>query len=191
VVPPLQALSSRSTLFLVGALGAVVLGLLAGAVHLSFHGGAGERVRKALGILLVVSGTLATINFVLTPKITLRWMDNEPAGLARARLDGKPLVVDFTADWCLPCKEMEVSVFSNPDVAAEMENFVLVRVDVTREDESETVPALKQRYGVDTLPALRFVAPAGQIVGRVDKLLSWQEFLGQLQSARVAVSKGN
>lgn len=191
VLPPLQALSGRSTLFLLGALAAVALGLLAGAVHLSFHASTGVRIRKALGILMVVGGTLATINFVLTPKLTLRWLDNEAAGVARARLDARPLVVDFTADWCLPCKEMEVSVFSNPDVAAEMEKFVLVRVDVTREDESETVPALKQRYGVDTLPALRFVAPGGQIVGRVDKLLPWREFLDRLQDARSAVAKGN
>jgi thiol:disulfide interchange protein DsbD len=187
VLPPLQALSGRSSLFLAGALVAVALGLLTGAVHLSFHSQTGVRIRKAIGVLLVVGGALATINYALTPKIVLRWMNDEPAALERARSDNKPLVVDFTADWCLPCREMETSVFSNPHVAAEMEEFVLLRVDVTREDESETVPALKGRYGVDTLPALRFVTPTGQVVGRVDKLLSWQEFLGRLRDARAAI----
>ncbi len=191
VLPPLQAISGRSTAFLVAALAVVALGLLLGAVHLSFHASPAIRIRKGLGIALVAAGSLGTINHVLTPKIELRWMNDEAAAVARARLDGKPLVVDFTADWCLPCKEMEVSVFSNPEVAAEMNDFVLVRVDVTREEESEAVPALKQRYGVDTLPAVRLVAPGGQVVGRVDKLLPWQEFLRHLRKAKAAGSQAN
>jgi thiol:disulfide interchange protein DsbD len=186
VFPPLAQLTGRSTIFIVVALGLVLLGLLLGAVHLSFHGTLATRLRKALGIVLVVTGLLASINFMLTPKLSLTWLSSETAALAQAREQGKPVVMDFTADWCLPCREFDVRVFAHPEVAAVLQDFVLVKIDVTREDEDDRLPAIKQRYGVDTLPAVRLLDPSGTVIGRVDRLVPWQEFRAALIDAREA-----
>jgi thioredoxin:protein disulfide reductase len=188
VFPPLAQLTGRSTTFISVAVGLVVLGLALGAVHLSFHGTLATRLRKALGIVLVVAGLLASINFVLTPKLSLTWLSSEAAALAHARVENKPVVMDFTAEWCLPCREFEVQVFARPEVAAALQDFVLVKIDLTREDEDDTLPALKQRYGVDTLPAVRLLNPGGAVVGRVDRLVSWQEFRSALTAARDTIA---
>jgi len=188
VFPPLAHLADRSSVFIATAIGVVVLGLLLGAVHGSFHGSLGMRVRKGLGIVLVVAGLFASINYALTPKLEIAWLSNETAALDRARVEGKPVVMDFTAEWCLPCREFAVGVFAHPEVAAALQDFILVKIDLTREDEDESLPVLKKRYGVDTLPAVRFLSPDGTVIGRVDRLIPWQEFRNVLATARNATA---
>jgi thiol:disulfide interchange protein DsbD len=187
VFPPLEHVTGRSPVFLAVAVAAVGLGVLLGAIHLSFHTRA--RLRKGLGIALTVAGLFATINYMLTPKIVLTWLPTEAAGLAHARVSGKPMVMDFTADWCLPCRELEVGVFARPEIAALLKDFVMVKIDLTREDQDDALPALKARYGVSTLPAVRFVAPGGQIVGRIDSLVSWHVVRNTLLAAQAAAER--
>jgi thioredoxin:protein disulfide reductase len=189
VFPPLAQVTSRSPTFLAAAIAATGLGILLGGVHLSFHARSRTRARKALGIALTVAGLFASINYGLTPRVALRWLPTEAAGLAHARVREKPVVMDFTADWCLPCREFEVSVFARPEVAALLEDFVLVKIDLTREDQDDALPALKDRYGVATLPAVRFLAPGGQIVGRIDNLVSWRVFKNALLQAQAAAEQ--
>ena len=189
VFPPLAQVTGRSPAFLAVAIATVGLGILLGAVHLSFHAALRARLRKTVGIALTVAGLFATINYVLTPKIALTWLPTEAAGLAHARVSGKPIMMDFTADWCLPCREFEVSVFARPEVAALLMDFVLVKIDLTREDQDDALPALKDRYGVATLPAVRFLAPGGQIVGRIDNLVSWQVLRSALLEASTAARR--
>ena len=81
------------------------------------------------------------------------------------------------ADWCLPCKEMDVQVFSHPDVVTELSAFTLLRVDLTREDEDAALAAVKAKYGVNTLPAVRVVSPEGHIVQRFDTIVDAPTFL--------------
>jgi thiol:disulfide interchange protein DsbD len=186
VFAPLAQVTGRSSSFLAVALALVGLGIVLGAVHLSFHATWRTRLRKTLGVALAVLGLFAATNYFLTPKIVLTWLPTEAAGLAHARVSGKPVVMDFTADWCLPCREFEVSVFARTEIAALLNDFVLVKIDLTREDQDDALPALKDRYGVSTLPAVRFLAPGGQIVGRIDNLIPWHTFRRALIEARTA-----
>ncbi len=168
------------------ALAMVIAGLVAGAVHLSFHDGFARRLRKGVGVALATAGLFAVTNYVLTPKgpIELRWLHAEPEALADARAANRPLLVDFMATWCLPCKEFELKVFSDPEVAAEMQSFTLLKVDLTREDDDPALGVIKKKYGADTLPAIRLVAPDGQLRGKTDELMSAQAFRALLLATR-------
>ena len=55
------------------------------------------------------------------------------AGSGRAKPAGQAVLVDFSADWCVSCKEMERYTFSDPKVQAALHHVVLLRADVTRE----------------------------------------------------------
>jgi thiol:disulfide interchange protein DsbD len=184
VLPGLGRLTGHTPAFLAGASLALVLGLVLGAVHLSFHAPAWERLRKGLGVGLAVLGLFAGLNYLLTPRTELAWLASESEALQRARAEQRPLVVDFMATWCLPCKEMELKVFAEPRVAGALQEFVLLKVDLTREDDDEGLARLKERYGVRTLPAVRLVSPQGRVVGGVDELVEPAAFLEALLRAR-------
>ena len=177
VVPELGHVTGRTSLFVILTVAVVIGGVVLGAVHLSFHDEWKIRLRKTAGVAMAVVGLFALSNFVLTPKVELAWLRAEPEAAKIAREKGRPLVVDFMADWCLPCKEMDVQVFSNPAVVAELEGFTLLRVDLSREDDDPTLAAIKAKYGVNTLPAVRIVSPQGNVVRGFDTIVDAPTFL--------------
>jgi thiol:disulfide interchange protein DsbD len=177
VVPPLAHFTGRTPTFLAIAAVLVAAGVAIGAVHLTFHDPWKVSLRKGTGVALAVAGLFALSNYVLTPKVELSWLRAEPEAAQIARNNGRPLIVDFMADWCLPCKEMDVQVFSHPDVVNELGAFTLLRVDLTREDDDPSLAAVKTKYGVNTLPAVRIVSPQGRIVQRFDTIVDAPTFL--------------
>ncbi len=90
---------------------------------------------------------------------------------------GKKVMLDFSADWCTSCKELEEITFADANVRAKMNEFVLIRADVTQNSEKEK--ALSQKYGVFGPPAIIFfdkelnVMEAKTIIGFVEP----EEFL--------------
>ena len=186
ILPALSAITGTTPSFFVGAIGATVAGVALGAIHLSFHGSASHRARKGIGVALATVALFAMTNYVLTPKgsVSLRWWHTEPEAVAEARGSNRLLLVDFMATWCLPCKEFELRIFSNPRVAAEMQGFTLLKVDLTREDDDPGLTAIRRKYAADTLPAIRLVGPDGSPRGKADALMSPEEFLTLLVNSR-------
>jgi thiol:disulfide interchange protein DsbD len=183
VVPGLERFTSNQTRFAATMAAVILAGIALGALHLSFHGSALERLRKALGVVLVVAGAFGLQNYIVTPKgpVQLTWLKDEPAAVADARAANRPLLVDFMASWCLPCKEFEVKVFSRPDVARKMQKFTLLRVDLTHEDDDPTATKVRKKYGAETLPAIRLVTPDGQLLAKTDTFIDADEFLRLLE----------
>lgn len=80
------------------------------------------------------------------------------AALAGARAAGRPVVVDFTADWCTTCKDFERSVLTDAGIRARLADVTLVRADMT--DYDAAAQALMKRYQVVGPPTLFLVDPA-------------------------------
>ena len=73
-------------------------------------------------------------------------MEDLDREVAAARDAGKPLMLDFYADWCVACKEMEKYTFPDAAVHKALDGFVLLKADVTANDEADQ--ALMQRFGI-------------------------------------------
>ncbi len=95
--------------------------------------------------------------------------------LASARAEGKPVMLDFYADWCIYCKEYEEYVFPDPAVQAALSNFVLLQADVTAMDDDDK--ALMKRARVILPPAILFFGPDG-------KELRAQRIVGSMDAAK-------
>jgi len=187
VAPVLARLAVPESWFGLVAVALVAAGVLMGAIHLTFHDRGGRLARKVGGVALSTVGLFALTNWLLTPKVSapLHWHDQEQPALAEANASARQLLVDFRAEWCLPCKEMELKVFSDPAVAAELQkNFVLLKVDLTNEDDQPNAGAIKAKYDVATLPAVRIATATGTTIGRLNQFTPPTEFLAELARVR-------
>jgi len=81
-------------------------------------------------------------------------------GLSRAKAAGKPVMLDYYADWCVDCIRMENSTFADAGVRRALDNFVLLQADVTDPRNPDT-NAIKKRYGVYGPPAMLFFDTSG------------------------------
>ena len=72
--------------------------------------------------------------------------------LARAKEQKKLVLLDFYADWCISCKEMEVNTFANPEVNQELQKFILIQADVTKNNAEHQ--ALLKRFGLFGPPGI-------------------------------------
>ena len=73
---------------------------------------------------------------------------------------GRPVMLDFYADWCASCKELERDTFTDPGVRATLAGMVTLQADVTAHDDADQ--ALLQRFGVIGPPAILFFGPDGR-----------------------------
>ncbi len=88
------------------------------------------------------------------------WQPFSEGALADAGAQGRPAIVDFTADWCLPCKELEHFTFSDPAVVAASKRFATLKADITSQV-SGPVRALQQKYDIMGAPTIVFFGADG------------------------------
>ena len=90
------------------------------------------------------------------------WSDRYEESLVAAKDADQPIILDFTADWCTACKELEHKTYTDPAVRRCSAEFTTVMIDGTK-DTPEFVE-LKARYGIKGLPAVYFMCPDGSVV---------------------------
>jgi thiol:disulfide interchange protein DsbD len=196
--------------FITGALAA--LGVVVGAVHLSFKEGAREFAVKALGVALVVAAIVLRVGAMdaaptgqLWVKLgwaqppqapSFLWRHVMPAkkasfsteefeqALALARTEGKPVLIDFFADWCAACKELDRETYPSPEVISESGRFHSIKIDATKAEDS--LDALMERFGVQGLPTVAFVSSDGEVLKapRVTGFLEPKLFIEELKKVR-------
>ena len=192
----------------------VMAGVLAGAVHRSFKDGARDFSMKALGVALVVvalvlrGGALdagpvgalwVRMGLAEPPRAPAwQWHHVMPAKqatfspeefdkvLAQAKAEGRPVLIDFFADWCAACKELDRETYPAPEVistAAEGQ-FLNIKIDATNSEDA--LDALLERFGVEGLPTVAFVSPKGEVLTkpRVTGFLEPSPFAEEMKKAR-------
>jgi thiol:disulfide interchange protein DsbD len=145
-----------------------------------------RRFAKGIGVLACLHGALMLIGATLggedplrpiprnfaalggamaQPEEALAWAPVESvatleSALAAARSAGRPVMIDFTADWCVSCKEMEKYTFPDAAVIAALEQFTLLRADVTANDDDDK--ALLKYFNSFGPPTIAFFDSAGR-----------------------------
>ncbi len=148
--------------------GLVALGILAGAVHKSFHGPTREKVLKGMGLALVLFGLTARLDVENVAMAAsedsggIGWVHQLDTGLAQAKAAHKPVFIDFYADWCAACKELDRKTYPDAKVRAEAKRFVPIKVDGTRS--SDELDKIYDTYGVEGLPTVLFIDSDGKVL---------------------------
>lgn len=158
-----------------------------GGVYLGFIETSGKekplfvRLKWAAGLASLILG-ISIIASILAPKESLAWDEYKSYKIALAKENKRPVVIDFYADWCITCHELENFVFTNPAVAQELRKFVRLRVDAT-DMMAPAVQEVVEQYRVFGLPMIVFLDENGQEVedARVVGYLPPAEFLKSLE----------
>jgi thiol:disulfide interchange protein DsbD len=118
-------------------------------------------IKAMVGMVCLVTSTIwITLWIMRGPGIS--WQTYSDAVIQQAIVQKKPVIIDFYADWCTPCRELENVIFHHPDVVQQAKkHFTMVKVDVTKGDNSYHERLLKQ-YGVKGVPTIVFLDSQGK-----------------------------
>ena len=143
------------------------------------------RFWKGIGVVMLIYGTLMLLGAAAGGKDTLQPLrgvqlfatanetpehslfktikttDDLQRELMLAKAQGKPVMLDFYADWCTSCVELERYTFSDPAVQSALQGFVLLQADVTPWDEADQKLLVKQ-FGLSGPPAIIFYNREGK-----------------------------
>jgi thioredoxin:protein disulfide reductase len=187
-LPFMRHFAVPETWFLLGSIGLIVAGIVIGAIHLSFHGPALEKARKGLGIALVIAGAFSVWSYTLAPKLKLPYVYDQKVAFDKARAEGKGVMVDFSATWCVPCGELERTFGDDDAYDLITKNFVPLKFDVSKGNDTDD--ARQEHYDAKTLPAVVFVSADDQTVGRVNHMMEPDELMTILKPAILKLRAG-
>ncbi len=114
------------------------------------------------------------------------WAPYSSQSLASAIETGKPIIIDFTAAWCVNCKEIEHDVFDNPAVSPTLaRDFVTLRADLTQWN-SPASAALQKQFGFNSLPTIVILDASGKEIKslRITGRLNVSDFQRRLQQTK-------
>jgi thioredoxin:protein disulfide reductase len=134
-------------------------------------------IRSAVGIsAIVVLAYLLVSGRASRAELAFRPFD--PVLLRTALIDRKPVVVDFSADWCVPCREMEHTTFADPDVVKHANDFVWLKANLTSANPRNA--ALMKQFDVAGVPTTIFIDSTGRVRASRAGYIGPQEFLSYL-----------
>jgi thiol:disulfide interchange protein DsbD len=108
-----------------------------------------------------VSATVMLGNQVLKGP-SVRWQRYSDQLLHNAALQDKPVIIDFSADWCAPCRELDQITFRHPDIVRlSQDELIFVKVDLTRSN-NPVNNQLVDRFAVKGVPTIVFLDRTGQ-----------------------------
>ncbi len=119
-------------------------------------------VFAASGVRAYVDATLTEARAAdgLSAASEIHWLPGTEERLEEAVTQGRPVFIDFMADWCIPCKELDKFTFSDAEVVEMSRGFVMLKVDLTSSSDPVS-QRLKNRFSVKGVPTLIFLQGDG------------------------------
>ncbi len=161
------------------AVGGLWLGFLD---HAAGKAGAFKRFTQVVGALALFAGVAMGTQMGIALSRTMVWKPYSAEAVSASVAAGRPVMMDFAADWCVPCHELELNTFTDPEVVSFAKRFDRYHVDLTDYD-SPTSEAARRQYGITGVPTVVFLDAQGREIpsARVEGFLPPKPFLEQMR----------
>lgn len=181
LLPVLPGTVSRTMLY--------ALIIAAAGLHLGFLDPEGKNqqpfsyVKKGVGVLLILVATVFWFSPFGGHGPGVQWQPYTEERPTAATQSGKPVMLDFYADWCSPCRALEKDVFTNPEVLKLSKQFVMLRVDLTKRHPQQEI--LQKQYHIRGVPTVLFINKKGDEEKplRVEAYVKSREMIKRMQRA--------
>jgi thiol:disulfide interchange protein DsbD len=139
-----------------------------------------ENVKTSVKVIIIGLGILVTLTNSAPPnasqfKVIVSNTEQLKQAIVKAKTEGKPILIDYYAKWCVACMEMDLQTLNDPKVMALMSNYSLIRADVTANNQEIT--ELETYFKIIAPPTMVFLDTKGdelndkRVIGFIDKQL--------------------
>jgi len=106
------------------------------------------------------------------------WSTDYKASVAKARQEARPVIIDFTAEWCGWCKRLDEEVYADNSVATALADYICLKIDVDKQ------PAIALAYNVQSMPRTIIINTHGEVVGDLNGYMPLGSFLEFLEGVK-------
>lgn len=159
-----------------------IFGIIA-AIYILFFDKAAKGIKgftifKTVFSIIVIA--ISVWALIPSDKQSIDWQPYSDSALTN--FEGKRgAIVDFYADWCIPCKELDAMTFSDAKVIEKSKDFITLKADMTKSLAPE-VSALREKYRIVGVPTVLILNSKGEEVNRITGFVNTEEFLKIIQS---------
>jgi thiol:disulfide interchange protein DsbD len=133
----------------------------------------GFRIFKTIFSLIILAISIYAL--IPSEKLEPEWKKFSIENYEASLKNNERMVIDFYADWCIPCKELDALTFSDKRVLNEFERFTVYKVDMTKNN--ETNESLRKRFNVIGMPTVLIIDSKGNEIKRLTGFVNADEFL--------------
>ena len=134
----------------------------------------GFRIFKYIFALMVMAVSVYAL--IPSEKNSPAWQDFSEEKYEAALANNKKILIDFYADWCIPCKELDALTFSDPRVIEETNDYAVFKVDMTQTMSEET-EQIRNKFDIVGMPTVLLINMKGDEVKRLTGFVDADEFL--------------
>ncbi|GAB6282851.1 MAG: protein-disulfide reductase DsbD [Ignavibacterium sp.] len=153
--------------------------IIVAGIYLIFFDNTANKIRVFKIFKISLSVILIFVSsYLLFPKEnpSIEWKKFGEQEYNKALNQNEKIIIDFYADWCIPCKELDAITFSNSEVINKTKDFTLLKVDMTKSISPE-VEKLKQKFSIVGVPTVLIVDSSGKEKKRITGFIEPEEFL--------------
>jgi thioredoxin:protein disulfide reductase len=135
-------------------------------------------VKYVFSIIIIA---VAVYLLIPTERISPDWQTYSKVDFQKSLSANQPVLLDFYADWCIPCKELDALTYSDKKVIAELKRFNSFKIDMTKSVSDET-ESTRKMFSIVGMPTVILIDSKGKEVNRLTGFVNAAEFLKILKS---------